>query len=280
MIKTVYLKIILFLFTFCSPFKATASSYEYLSDGYFTSIHLLIVNPNEHTIVPVKALGQEICRETVSTLAKRHKAHAAINGGFWKLDGKPAGALKIDSQWIGTPIQPRGAIGWSIVNHKVLIDKILTNYSIAECFSEHQIKVIPVSDPPYTTPEEWEELEYIVGGTPVLVQHGNLLEDFSSEQTLESFLVKKRPRTAVGIKDNGDWIFVVVDGCFYGLFGGMTMRELAQLMLDLGCIDALNLDGGGSSTLVIEDKVINQPCGTIEEDGKQVEAVSDAILIL
>ena len=50
-------------------------------------------------------------------------------------------------------------------------------------------------------------------------------------------------------------------------------------MLDLGCIEALNLDGGGSSTMVVEGKVINEPSGKIEEDGKWVEAVSDAILI-
>lgn len=50
-------------------------------------------------------------------------------------------------------------------------------------------------------------------------------------------------------------------------------------MLNLGCIEALNLDGGGSSTMVVEGIVINDPCGELKEDGKQVEAVSDAILI-
>lgn len=57
------------------------------------------------------------------------------------------------------------------------------------------------------------------------------------------------------------------------------MKELAELMLELGCVEALNLDGGGSSTMVIDGMVINKPCGKIQEFGKQVEAVSDAILI-
>ena len=50
-------------------------------------------------------------------------------------------------------------------------------------------------------------------------------------------------------------------------------------MLDLGCIEALNLDGGGSSTMVIEGSVVNEPHGKILENGKYVGAVSDAILI-
>lgn len=157
--------------------------------------------------------------------------------------------------------------------------EILTHYSLAECPSGSEIEVIPVSIPPYTTPEEWHGVEHIVGGTPVLVHNGTVIEDFSSEQTLESFLVRSHPRTAVGIKENGDWVFVVVDGHTYALFGGMTIKKLSQLMLDLGCIDALNLDDGGSSTMVIEGRIINEPCGTITEDGKSVEAVSDAILI-
>lgn len=254
-------------------------SYEHFSDGYFTSIHVLIVNPKEHPIIPAKALEDEMCRETVTTLANRHNAAAAINGGFWKSDGSPAGALKINHQWFGTPTKARGAIGWSLISQKVLIDRILTNYSLTECPVNSKIEIIPASLPPITTSEQWSELEHVVGGTPVLICNGYLIEDFTPEKTLESFLVNKNPRTAVGIKDNGDWVFVVVDGRFYGFFGGMTIKELSQFMLDLGCVEALNLDGGGSSTMVIEGKVVNKPCGKSKEDGKYVGAVSDAILI-
>src|SRR4051812_6820384 len=121
--------ILIFLFIVCAPSEAIGFSYDYFSNGYFTSIHVLTVNPHEHLIIPVKALGEEVSRETVAILANRHGAVAAVNGGFWKLDGKPAGALKVNNQWLGTPIKPRGAIGWSLINQKVLIDRILTNYS-------------------------------------------------------------------------------------------------------------------------------------------------------
>ena len=263
------------MYSFCCGWV----SHESFSNGYFTSIHVLIVDPKEHAIIPVKASGDSIERETVITLSKRYGAVAAVNGGFWKINGSPAGILKINHHWYGTPVKRRGAIGWSLNGQKVLIDRMLTNFQLKDCPSGGKIEVIQPSIPTHTTPEEWKELEHIVGGTPVLVRNGNVMGDYSSEQTLESFLVNKNPRTAVGIKDTGEWVFVVVDGRYYGFLGGMTIKELAELMLELGCIEALNLDGGGSSTMVVEGMVINEPCGKIQEDGKQVEAVSDAILI-
>lgn len=280
LIKPMFIKLtFVFLLIVSSPFAISGYSYEYLSDGNETFIYILVVDPQEDAIIPVRASGEEITRETVLTLAKRYGAVAAVNGGFWNLDGTPAGILKISDQWYGTPLKPRGAIGWTLNGQHVLIDRVLTNYSLQECEDLSQIEVIPVSDFPHTNSEEWKEVNHIVGGTPVLVSYGTLIEDYAPEQTRESFLIKKHPRTAVGIRENGEWIFVVVDGRFEGELGGMTMKELAKLMCELGCIEALNLDGGSSSTLVIEGTVVNQPCGEIQEEGKLVTAVSDAILI-
>jgi exopolysaccharide biosynthesis protein len=275
MFKHLFSKVTFFLWIACIPFEISGFSYEYMSNGYFTSVHTLTVDPKKDLIVPVRASGDEITRETVAVLANRYGASAAINGGFWKINGRPAGILKINSLWHGTPVKPRGAIGWSQNGQKVLIDRVLTNYNLENCPDEAEIEIIPT----HTAAAEWKELEHIVGGTPVLVRNGNIIEDFSPEQTLESFLVNRHPRTAIGIKGNGEWVFAIVDGRFFGFIGGMTMKELAELMLDLGCVEALNLDGGGSSTMVIDGSVINDPCGTIQEEEKQVEAVSDAILI-
>lgn len=54
-------------------------------------------------------------------------------------------------------------------------------------------------------------------------------------------------------------MFVVVDGREEGYSRGVTMTELAQIMVDLGCQVAYNLDGGGSSTMYFNGQVINQP---------------------
>lgn len=259
------------------PLQLPAYTYEYFSDGYFTSVHVLTVDPKEEMIVPVKATKEGIARETVAELANRYGASAAINGGFWKSDGRPAGILKINHQWLGTPVKPRGAIGWSQPGDKVIIDRVLTSCQLSECPDPSSIEILPTTS--HTTPGMWQEMPHIVGGTPVLITQGNIVEDHAAEQTLTSFLEKRHPRTAVGIKEDGKWMFVVVDGSLHSLLGGMTILELADLMLRLGAVEALNLDGGGSSTMVVEGVVVNDPAGSLPENGKLVEAVSDALLV-
>jgi hypothetical protein len=144
------------------------------------------------------------------------------------------------------------------------------------------IQIIPKSCPPYTTSEQWEHSEYIVGGTPVLIRAGNVITDFSIEQTISTFLYSPHARTAIGIKPNGNWIFIVVDGknsLFWST--GITIPDLAQFMHSLGCMEALNFDGGGSSTMILNGEVINVPSGDLNDGtGHYVRKVSDAILIV
>ncbi|EKE08494.1 MAG: hypothetical protein ACD_17C00136G0002 [uncultured bacterium] len=131
-----------------------------------------------------------------------------------------------------------------------------------------------------TSSDEWGSLDYIVGGTPLLLYNNARIVDLESEQTIPTFLSNRHARTAIGILPNGNWIFVVVDKT--GLFDGMTMYELSDLMVRLGCMHALNLDGGGSSTMVCEGVIKNSPHGDEEEGAGQnaVRRVSDAIVVL
>lgn len=132
-----------------------------------------------------------------------------------------------------------------------------------------------------TSSDEWEALDYIVGGTPLLLHQNRRIIDFESEQiTIPTFLTNKHARTALGIFPNGNWIFVVVDKT--SLFDGMTIDELADFMANLGCVHALNLDGGGSSIMVFEGVIKNSPRGNEDErDGKNtIRRVSDAIVVL
>lgn len=69
------------------------------------------------------------------------------------------------------------------------------------------------------------------------------------------------PRTALGLDSTGRLLtFVVVDGRKPGISEGMSLLELAQLMKEIGCHDALNLDGGGSSIMIRDGKILNSPC--------------------
>ncbi|HET9424474.1 MAG TPA: phosphodiester glycosidase family protein [Gemmatimonadaceae bacterium] len=88
-----------------------------------------------------------------------------------------------------------------------------------------------------------------VGGRPMLARDGAIAPEVDTEGQV-SFR-NRNPRTAVGIANDGKrLILVVVDGRQAGYSAGMTLRELATLMLALGARDAINLDGGGSSALV------------------------------
>jgi uncharacterized protein YigE (DUF2233 family) len=101
----------------------------------------------------------------------------------------------------------------------------------------------------------------LIGGGPRLLINGAKpptyvgFEGFSAD-----FVDSRHPRTAVGFnQDSTKVFFVVVDGRQSNLSVGMTINELANLMLSLGAYNAVNLDGGGSSTMVIHNHVVNSP---------------------
>ena len=74
------------------------------------------------------------------------------------------------------------------------------------------------------------------------------------------------PRTAIGQKKDGTVVFVVVDGRQPGYSMGVTIKQLQQIMVDAGCYNAANLDGGSSTVLSYNDEIINQPSGS-DSDG-------------
>ena len=89
----------------------------------------------------------------------------------------------------------------------------------------------------------------VIAGSDMLLQDGQTVVAPES-----SFAKSRHPRTAVGLSDNGKtMILVVVDGRSAGRAVGMSLSELTDLMRTLGCRDALNLDGGGSSELLLRD---------------------------
>lgn len=110
-----------------------------------------------------------------------------------------------------------------------------------------------------------------IGGTPLLVINGSVVD---SEVTGSGPFFDRAPRTAVGVTGDGKLLIVVVDGRSSGFSRGMTLRELATLMRDLGAQQAMNLDGGGSTTMFLNGLVANRP-----SDGYE-RAVSTALVVL
>jgi exopolysaccharide biosynthesis protein len=85
-----------------------------------------------------------------------------------------------------------------------------------------------------------------------------------------------QPRTAVGVIDENHLVFVVVDGRQSGYSEGVTLTELADIMIDLGATTAYNLDGGGSSTMYFDGEVINSPSNGGERATSDILYIADA----
>ncbi|MCL6584930.1 MAG: phosphodiester glycosidase family protein [Anoxybacillus sp.] len=101
----------------------------------------------------------------------------------------------------------------------------------------------------------WNGVQEAIGGRYYLVKHG----------AVQSFAIAGvHPRTAIGIDQNGNVFTIVVDGRNPDYSNGVTLDELAKLMKDFGAVEAMTLDGGGSSTFVVRQKdgtlvVANKP---------------------
>src|SRR5690606_8524931 len=89
-----------------------------------------------------------------------------------------------------------------------------------------------------------------------------------------NMILRRHPRTLVGTTRNGSLILATVDGRNPGVTVGANFHEAAQLMRWLGATQAINLDGGGSTAMVVKNKVVNKP-----SDGRE-RAVGDALLVL
>ncbi|MBN2478670.1 MAG: phosphodiester glycosidase family protein, partial [Parachlamydiales bacterium] len=274
--------------------------YKHIQTNDPLSIHILEINPKKYKIQASLAIDKKISKDTVLNIAKNKNAKAAVNGGFFKtgslLDGFPMGALKIENFWLTLPFKSRGAIGFDkncktflmdrifvdvyaiLNNQKILIGNFNHYLHKLNLFENNNLEIFvnPILNPQnYSI---WNDFETVVGGTPLLIFEGEKIKDFSEEKTLLSFLTDRHARTAIGIKDNNNLTFVVVDKNYDSSLG-MTIEELQNFMYEIGCTNALNLDGGGSSCMVIDNKIINKPrCD--ENDFENIRKVSNVILIL
>jgi len=193
-------------------------------------------------------------RYHTSTLTDPNGAEAVIVGGVVQevLDGRgnsaipPAGYVLSGSgpkrRWILENLRPGAVVNLSF-------------------------RFLPTSGDP-----RWTGVVHMVGGGPRLLAGGQYV---GGEGFADQFTRRRHPRTAVGLTRTGRILLLVVDGRQPDHSLGMTLPELAALLFRLGATDALNLDGGGSSTLVVGGRVVNSPS---DETGER--PVADALLVL
>ena len=113
------------------------------------------------------------------------------------------------------------------------------------------------------TGADWTKTREVIAGGPILLTGGKKFIPYKEEGFTEAFATKRHPRTAVGKTAAGDVWIVAVDGR-QTVSAGMTLDELADTMKGLGCVEAINMDGGGSTTLNIRSLTLNRPSGGAE----------------
>jgi hypothetical protein len=192
-------------------------------------------------------------KETTSALAARTRAIAAVNGGYFDVKtGAPLGLLKIEGALLSSTLAEREATIGVLGNEEV------------------RIRPSPRGD--------WKEAAHALSAGPILVEEGRVRVGggFGHEKV-------RHPRTAVGLAKGYRLLLVAVDGRAPEA-AGMTLEELARFLVDLGCVTALNLDGGGSTTMWVRgepfDGVVNFPCDDRRFDHLGERAVANALLVL
>jgi len=197
-------------------------------------------------------------RVLLSEMAEHQKALVAINGTFF--DMKNGGAvvfLKVDDKII-TPPNPK-ASGFMRESAIIIGDSV----AIIENPKDDWIRF-------------QEKFDDIMVSGPLLIKDGNLTEPDSI-----SFNLSKHPRSAIGITYDYELLFVTADGRNEDNALGLTIHELALLMQALNCREAMNLDGGGSTTLWLKGKgVINYPSDNKVFDHEGARKIANGIVIV
>lgn len=193
--------------------------------------------------------------QTTSSFAKAQDALVAINGSFF--DTKKGGSVVflqedealIDTTSLSNEYQFNGAVA---------IDE------------RGQLQILKRPEPAWKVNEEYED---ILSSGPLLIFDDQILLQDSSK-----FNQNRHPRSSIGITPDYQLVLVAVDGRS-AQAAGMSIPELTQLMDALDCQEALNLDGGGSTTLWTQQQgIVNYPTDNKKYDHLGERAVANCII--
>lgn len=259
---------LLFLFPYSSNYpqennfiEDSISFIQIKTDSLFNSnqfIDILTIPKGSFDSYRIKFVCSDPFLRKTSYFGETENALASINGSFFDVDnGGSVTYVEINDSVISRTRSPE--LKWakpdSLINGAVVETK------------DYKIKIQPVrSDQFYE--ESTQEAAIMVAG-PLL-----LLDSKKVKLPYMEFATKRHPRTCL-CTNKDSVLFIVIDGRKTDA-EGMNLSEAQELLLDIGCIDAINLDGGGSSTMWIKDRgVVNFPSDSTGE-----RPVSNVLLII
>lgn len=326
-------------------------------------INVLRIDLSRATLKIVHALDEGVGLETVSSMATRYRATAAINGGYFRTTGtyrgESIGLLLLDGKLISEPNNDRAEVGLISAgnNTEVVFGHLRFSGQISVGRTRHSVQglnrplspdelivftpefhrtsltnpggievvvrrniVVAVGDLKGSSQipsdgyvvsavgsarqwvknhlrkgsrlmfswrlsslepnvvdndeEKWRRAYSIVGAGPQLIKAGKVAITDKEEKMSPTFRTDRHPRTAIAKLESGKLLLLTVDGRQPGVSAGMSLNMLADLLLEFGAVEVINLDGGGSTAMVVRDKLVNRPS---DQTGER--PVSDAILV-
>jgi exopolysaccharide biosynthesis protein len=233
--------------------------------GAKQSIHVLEVDLSSSAIA-IKVVQEDTLLLPVSTLGKNAGGMAAINGNFFHTEeGGSVCFLKIDGKVIDT--------SRTDLTERLFLDQLDDAALVIDQYKK--VNILPEPEPGW---KSLTNMPTILSSGPLLVKEGAILK-----ASAHSFNGSRYGRTGVGITANNRLFLVTADGNTTGA-AGMSIDEFATIFFAFSCREALNLDGGGSSTMWISGKpyngVVNYPSDNKKFDHSGERSVANAIVII
>ena len=223
--------------------------------------------------VTVPVDGVDTTRERGKLMLYTPAYHAdtdtAPNGTEWILDGKPLKVVDIRRDLGKTVIPRSGAVlSFGGLDLTSPLDSLLPGTIVT---FETRWKILNG-----TPVEQFEQARDVVSGAGLLIRDGVTMSDWLARENLQpaTFTDVRHPRTLIGMDRKGMLWLVAIDGRQPDYSVGMNFAELLALCARLDLVQALNLDGGGSTTMVVGGEIINKP-----SDATGPRPVSDALLV-
>jgi len=243
-----------------APGLVWKSAHTVLYDSLSQNINVLHVNVRKRKA----ALSYDPSRNMkLSSQVEKSDAFAAVNGGFFNI--KEGGSV--------TYIRSDGKIAESDTARRWKRNSNMTGSFLVD---ENGMVILDSARTNSWYDSHPEYPEVLVTG-PLLVKG-----ERKSALPSTSLVTVRHPRTAIGKTGKNKIILLTLDGRTSEA-RGLTLHELTDLMISLGCRDAVNLDGGGSTTMWIQSKpyngVVNMPCDNKKFDHEGERAVSDIIVV-
>ena len=171
---------------------------------------------------------------------------------------------RLSPSGVGDTAIPEGCVVLSSCDvHKEMLEKLRPGQTVYISFTYEN--------------ERWNRVKFALGGVQFLIRDGRINPNLDGSGAYGGYS-SPSPMTAVGVKEDGTVMLVTADGRQPGFSKGLTVWQMAQLLLEQGCYNAMHLDGGGSTTMIAKRggqlKLMNRP-----SDGAQRQ-VANGILVV